>query len=211
MKLPMLLPLVLALGAPGAAAALELRADKVEVSFHIEHPAKEYDAFLRPGGGVGVITLDPQAIESTRATFTIKVDHLDSENTRRDSHMMEVLEGLVHPTIVWTVQSVQGAAGPLKPGVTRVTATGPITIHGVTKPLSVPLEVTVGGKGELAISASFAVSLETFGIERPTLVFVPIEDVVPIVVRVETAANPAVLAPPTPAPSAPVPAPEASP
>ena len=191
---------------PGSAGALELQTGRVEVSFHIEHPAKEYDAILLPDGGSARIQIDPSAIERTTASVSLKVDHFFSDNSRRDSHMIEVLEGLVFPTIEWTVTSVVGGSGPITPGVHRLTATGPLTIHGVTRPLSVPIELTVGGKGELTIGAGFSVALEEFGIERPTMVFVPIENIVPIIVKVDTGPNPAVLAPP---PGPPAPSPEA--
>jgi polyisoprenoid-binding protein YceI len=183
------------------ASALEVQTGRVDVTFHISHPAKEYDAFLLPDGGRAFLQLDPTAIEKTTAKFTIQVDHFNSDNTRRDSHMLEVLEGLVFPTIDWSVTSVSGATGPWTPGVHRFTAKGPLTVHGVTRELSVPVEVTVGGQGELTFGSSFTILLEDYEVERPTLVFVPIENELPITVKVETRANPALLAPPPAAPA----------
>jgi|GEM_PF-98588 len=192
------------------ATALEIKTGQVDVTFHISHPAKEYDAFLMPDGGYGTLQLDPTAIENTKATFLIKVDHFNSDNTRRDSHMLETLEGFIYPTIDWNVTSVSGASGAWTPGVHSFKAKGPLTVHGVTKTIEVPVEVTVGGKGEVTFGSTFSILLEDYGIERPTLVFVPIENNLPIIVKVITKPNPALIAPPAPAPAqtAVAPAPE---
>ncbi len=188
------LPCLLAVPALAQADTVELQTSKIDVTFHISHPAKEFDSFLTPDGGLGVITLDPKAMENTKAKFTIKVDHFNSDNTRRDSHMIETMEALVFPTIEWDVQSVSGATGPWTAGVHSFKARGPIQIHGVTRDLEVPVEITVGGKGEITFGSNFSVALEEFGIERPTLVFVPIENDVPVIVKVDTKSNPALLA-----------------
>ena len=196
MKRLALLSLSCLLAAPALAQAdtVELQTSKINVTFHISHPAKEFDSFLTPDGGLGVITLDPKAMENTKARFTIKVDHFSSDNTRRDSHMIETMEALVFPTIEWDVQSVDGATGPWTPGVHSFKAKGPIQIHGVTRDLEVPVEITVGGKGEITFGSNFSVALEEFEIERPTLVFVPIENDVPVIVKVDTKPNPELLA-----------------
>ena len=192
-RFPAAAVLALALGSTPVLAA-ELETGKVDVTFHISHPAKEYDAFLQPDGGYGKLIVEPGAIEKTTAQFTIKVDHFNSDNTRRDSHMLEVLEAFVYPTIEWTVERVTGVSGPLIPGVHQARASGPLTVHGVTRPLDTPIELTIGPKGALTIGAHFTILLEDFQIERPTLVFVPIANELPIIVKVETKPDPSLLA-----------------
>ncbi len=193
------------------ASALEVETGKVDVTFHISHPAKEYDALLVPDGGHASLAVDPLAIENTTAAITIKVDHFNSDNTRRDSHMLETLEAFVYPTIEWKVEKIDNISGPLTPGGYSGLASGPLTLHGVTKQLEIPIELTVGGQAELTIEASFTILLEDFGIERPTLIFVPIENELPIGVKVQTRANPALLeaakTPATPPPAEPTTAP----
>jgi len=189
------------------ASAVEIETGKVDVTFHISHPAKEYDAFLVPDGGYAKLQVDPQAIENTTAAITIKVDHFNSDNTRRDSHMLETMEAFVYPTIQWQVDKISKLSGPLTPGSHTGVAAGPLTVHGVTKQLEIPIELTVGGQAELTIGASFTILLEDFGIERPTLVFVPIENELPIIVKVQTKAKPELLEAAKPPPPAPPPAP----
>ncbi|MCO4770036.1 MAG: YceI family protein [Deltaproteobacteria bacterium] len=212
MKSMLFLALASLLTLPSTASAepMTIETRKLDVTFHISHPAKEFDSFLLPDGGLGTITIDPQAMEATKAAFSLKVDHFNSDNTRRDSHMIEVMEGLVFPTIDWDVQSVSGATGPWTPGVHSFKAKGPITVHGVTKAIEVPVEFTIGGQGEITFGANFTVGLEDYGIERPTLVFVPIENEVPIIVKVDTKPNPDLVAAAAAKPEPPASTPEGS-
>lgn len=181
------------------ASALDLASSGFDITFHISHPAKEYDARLLDGGGSAELQLEPADFTKSTVDCSIQVVQFNSDNTRRDSHMMEVLEGLIFPTITWSVESITGAAGALTAGTHPYTAAGPLTIKETTKRISVPVEVTVGEDGAISVAASLAVSLEEYGIKRPTLLFVPIADELPIQVQVRFPANPAVFAPP-PAP-----------
>ncbi len=169
--------------APTGAWALDVTASEASLTFHISHPAKKYDGILLAGGGTFVGHFDPADISKTGCDVEIRVDQFNSSNTRRDSHMIEVLEGLIFPTITWRVEGLTGVTGPLKPGKYLATASGPLTVHGVSQELSIPIAMTVEPDGKIDVSADFTIELEAFGLDRPTLVFVPIENVVPIKVR----------------------------
>lgn len=202
--------LLLLLLVPASASALDVVATEADVTFHISHPAKEYDAVLLAGGATVTGTFDPDEIANTRAKVSIRVDKFNSDNVRRDSHMMETLEGLIFPTIEWTVNAFDGPTGPMEPGVYEAKASGPLTIHGVSLSILVPVTMNVASDGTVTVDSRFVVSLEEYGIDRPTLVFVPIEDEVPIQVKMVFPAGKDVLyvAPP-PAPE-PEPEPEAT-
>jgi len=196
----LLVALTLLLAVP--AHALDIDSKDVGISFHIAHPAKEFDCKLLAGGGKAVLHMDPSDLARTGVDVDIQVGFFNSDNTRRDSHMIEVLEGLIFPTIVWKVDGIGGVSGPVTVGEHRVTAKGPLTVHGKTMDVEVPVQLTIKADGSVEANADFSISLEAFEIERPTLVFVPIEDIVPIKVRIAWPANPALLAPPAPEPAA---------
>jgi len=187
---------------PGNALAADVTANKTDVTFHISHPAKEYDAKLLPGGAKIIGSFDPADLGKTGFDVKISVDKFNSDNTRRDSHMMEVLEGLVFPHITWKVRKLDGATGPIKPGQYKAFGSGPLTVHGVTKPLDAQVVLDIAENGNVTVTSSFSISLEEFGIERPTLVFVPIADDVPIKVSVVFPGGAGIF-PPDPAPEAP--------
>jgi polyisoprenoid-binding protein YceI len=193
---------------PAGASAMDVAASASDVTFHISHPAKQYDAVLLDGGSTATGTFDPAEIANTRAKVSIRVDKFNSDNVRRDSHMMETMEGLIFPTIEWTVTSLDGPTGPIKPGAYEGKASGPLTLHGVTLSLLVPVTINVASDGTITVDSRFVISLEEYGIERPTLVFVPIEDEVPIEVKMVFPAGPDVLY--VEPPPAPEPEPEAT-
>ena len=191
------------------AAALEVTATKSEVTFHISHPAKEYDANLLPGGAKMVATVNPTDLSQMGFDVSIQVDKFNSDNTRRDSHMIETMEALIFPTITWKVTKLDGPTGPVAAGSYKGFASGPLTVHGVTETLEAPITMTISESGDIAVKSDFSVSLERFGIDRPTLVFVPIKDDVPIKVSVVFPGGTAIFPPaaaPEPSTEEPVPA-----
>lgn len=189
-------------GVSGSALAGNVTASKTDVTFHISHPAKEYDANLLPGGAKIVGSFDPTDLGKTGFDVKISVEKFFSDNTRRDSHMMEVLEGLVFPHITWKVRKLDGVTGPIKPGQYKAFGAGPLTVHGVTKTLDAQVGLDISENGNVTVTSSFSISLEEFQIERPTLVFVPIADDVPIKVSVVFPGGAGIF-PPDPAPEAP--------
>lgn len=189
------------------ALAADVTASEADVTFHISHPAKEYDAHLLAGGANIVGRFDPTDLGKTGFDVKISVDKFNSDNTRRDSHMMEVLEGLIFPNITWKVTSLDGVTGPINPGQYKAYAAGPLTVHGVSKTLEAKVALDIAENGNVTVSTSFSISLEDYAIERPTLVFVPIKDELPIKVSVVFPGGAGIFPPEPP----PAPAPEAAP
>ena len=175
--------LFLALTLVSPARATDLTASAIDVTFHIAHPAKEYDAKLLKDGATATATFDPADLSTLTLVTSIRVELFNSDNKRRDSHMIETLEGLVFPTIEWTVSSVKGLSGPVSAGTYEFIAVGPMTLHGVTKDLEIPVQLVIDDAMHLTATSDFSINLEAWGIERPTLLFIPIADNVPIEVR----------------------------
>lgn len=186
------------------AVALELSSTAFDVSYHISHPAKEFDGALLPGGATARLSLDPSDFSKSTVDCDITVGQFNSDNSRRDSHMLQVMEALIFPKVSWKVTSI-GLAGPLTPGTHSTQASGPLTIRDQTQDLKAPVTLQVGEDGAITVTSSFKVSLDAYGVERPSLLFVKIEDEVPIQVSVTFPANPGVFAPP------PAPEPEVAP
>ena len=135
--------LFLALTLVSPARATDLTASAIDVTFHIAHPAKEYDAKLLKDGATATATFDPGDLSTLTLDTSIRVEFFNSDNKRRDSHMIETLEGLVFPTIEWTVSSVKGLSGPVSAGTYEFIAVGPMTLHGVTKDLEIPVQLVI--------------------------------------------------------------------
>ena len=188
---------------PQTGQAKEQKATIAQVGFHISHPAKQYDCKLLQGGATAIAHFDGSDLSKTSVDATIQVEYFNSDNELRDSHMMEVLEGIIFPTITWKGVATGVAATPITVGKHNIRVKGPLTVHGVTQEVEIPVVMDVAENGLVTVQASFSISLESYEIERPSLVFVKIADEVPINVKMVFPAGPELLAAPIaePAPS----------
>jgi polyisoprenoid-binding protein YceI len=53
---------------------------------------------------------------------------------------------------------------------------GELDFHGVKRPLDVPVKIEFGPDGAAAVRAKMKVSLEAHGVDRPSLLFVKVDD-----------------------------------
>jgi polyisoprenoid-binding protein YceI len=93
-----------------------------------------------------------------------KVSSFNSGLSSRDSHMIEVLDALALPNITFSSTSI-------KYNGAEILTTGKLQFHGVTK--EVQFIVRVKKENNLWLyEGEFPVLLETFNVERPSLLFV---------------------------------------
>jgi len=167
------LVLLILLGAPltlavPTRAADTYKADPVHSSavFRAHHAGAAYvwGRFNDPTGTFVVDEADP-----TRSSFTgeIQVANVDTHNDKRDAHLKspDFFNARQYPTITFKSTSVKKGDAP---NVLQVT--GNLTMHGVTKPVTVPVELT--GKGQFppgtqraGIEATFNVKMSDFEIK----------------------------------------------
>lgn len=108
-----------------------------------------------------------------------QVSTFDSDNTNRDAHMMETVEGEKYPWV-----SVRAALPGFKlptSGTTTVTVQAAVELHGVA--IAHPIDIKLDTNDGVHFKASFQFdeSLTAHKIERPSLMFVPVEDLIRIV------------------------------
>lgn len=120
----------------------------------------------------GSFTIDPANLAGIRGTISAKVSTMKTGNTTRDGHLKgaEWLDAASYPTITFTISSVSGikVKGHKASGIAK----GTFTMHGVTKPLSIPYTITYldasaatrkKAPGDLVmITADFKISLKDF-------------------------------------------------
>jgi hypothetical protein len=116
-----------------------------------------------------------------------QVSTFDSDNTNRDSHMMETVEGEKYPWV-----SVRAALPGFKlptSGTTKVTVQASVELHGV--PVSHPVDITLETKDgkNFHIAFTFTESLTAHKIERPSLMFVAVDDLLTISGKADIAAK----------------------
>lgn len=142
------------------------------VRFHIRHKLHQVDGRSTSIEGRAVVEPDGKVLAMVR----IPVASFDSGNTNRDAHMRETLESGAHPFVVF--KGVASLVVPAAAGRSPVPLhfKGELDFHGVKRPVEVPAAVEFRPDGMAAVRGKMTLSLEAFRIERPSLLFVKIDD-----------------------------------
>jgi polyisoprenoid-binding protein YceI len=95
------------------------------------------------GGPTGTFTYDPADPSTLAFTVSVSLDHLDTQSDRRDADIKgpDWFNAKQFPTIDFKSTSVK------KTGDTTYAVTGDFTLHGVTKSITVNMEMTGSAQG----------------------------------------------------------------
>jgi hypothetical protein len=108
---------------------------------------------------------------SGQIEFSVLIKGFEFEKALMQEHFNEnYMESDLYPkaTFKGTVEN-SGTLVFTKDNTYKVKINGSLTMHGVTKPVSVPATITIKG-GSISASASFTVSAEDYNIKIPALV-----------------------------------------
>ena len=114
----------------------------------------------------------------------------DSGNVNRDAHMKEALEAARYPEVVLKALGPSLPVPPKFPTTATQAFRVQLTLHGVSQILDLSIELKWENPNRVRASAKFPVSLEAFHVERPSLMFVKVEDTVRIEADILFAAQP---------------------
>ena len=134
------LGLTLAAAAPVQAevARFRIQPEASELTFHATSRLMNADGkFSRFSGDV---TVDPADLTTARVTVSVDASTLDTGITRRDRHLRSEDFFYVEkfPAITFESLRVEGAGR-------RLLVVGRLTLHGVTREMRVPVDVSVAG------------------------------------------------------------------
>lgn len=135
----------------------------------------------------GRIVVDPASVEDT-VVVRLEVDmaSLDTGIGERNKHMKKNhLETDKYPKAVFEGATLLGPAGAALAGGKAVAfdCEGNFTLHGVTRPLRVTVEVTLANERTLSFKTSFKVPLADYKISRPKFLFLKLGEVQDVVVE----------------------------
>lgn len=104
----------------------------------------------------------------------VPVTSFRSGDANRDGHMLETLEVNKYPYVLWkgVVRLAPGRELPTG----GVTMTGELQLHGVSRPASVPISLELADDRTVRVRGSLDVGLDAHRIDRPSLLFVKIDD-----------------------------------
>lgn len=131
------------------------------VAFSIRHFFTQVPGQFNDFGGT--IHYDPEDVEASRVSFVVQAESIDTDNDRRDQHLRsaDFFHVEKFPTLSFESKKVTEAGDELQ-------VTGDLTIHGVTREVTIPVEflgsmVTPMGT-RAGFATEFAIDRKDFGI-----------------------------------------------
>ncbi len=163
--------LVLAQAPQPAARLLGIEAGKSSVRYHLVHKLHKIDGESKQVEGK--VALKPDG--TVQAMVRISIASFDSGDSSRDSNTRDTLEAQKYPFVTYkgTAKLDPPASYPAK---VKVTLEGVLDFHGRQRPTSAPIEVEFASPTEASATTHFQVSLDNFEIERPSLMFMKLDD-----------------------------------
>jgi polyisoprenoid-binding protein YceI len=120
----------------------------------------------RTGDVSGSITIDGTTL--TEAEFEVDLTTITTNESRRDDRVQDALETSTFPTATFTLtEPVELGAGAADGEPVTVTATGDLTIHGVTQPVELPIEAQLV-EGTVVVVGSLDLVFADYGVAVPT-------------------------------------------
>jgi polyisoprenoid-binding protein YceI len=105
--------------------------------------------------------INDQALEKSTFEMTVDVASLDTNSTQRDNHLKSdaFFDVAKYPTALIAVKSIR------KVGEGSYEGDGEITLHGVTKPIKLPVKILLNEGGRLRFRGSVEINRQDFGIK----------------------------------------------
>jgi polyisoprenoid-binding protein YceI len=105
----------------------------------------------------------------TAASFTADLTTLVSDESRRDGQLRnQALETSQFPSATFTLtQPIELGAVPAEGQAVEVTATGDLTLHGVTKSVEIPMQAKLEN-GVASVVGTLPIVFADYGIAKPT-------------------------------------------
>ncbi|GAB3732676.1 YceI family protein [Spirosoma lituiforme] len=150
-------------------AKRKLVADKAlsTVTYSAKHPLHKWDGVSHDVNCA--LIYNDETKQPEMVAVSLKVASFDSDNNNRDSHAIEVLEGLKYPNVTFVSSDVKAGENG------AITAKGTLTFHGVARPATLQATRKEAG-GKMTLAGEFPVSLTEHNIERPSLMGLKTED-----------------------------------
>lgn len=116
-----------------------------------------------------VIVANEDKTEITQVAVSAKISTFDSQNSNRDSHMMEVTEAIKFPAVNFAGKSITAIDN------NKFTVSGKLIFHGITRDISFEAQQKKNGKS-LEITGGFVIKMTDYEIERPSLMGIATDD-----------------------------------
>lgn len=155
-----------------AQETLAVDGSQSRITYHLVHKMHKVDGVSKKVEGKAVLLPDGKAQVQVRAP----VESFDSGNVNRDAHMKEAVEAAKFPFVELKALA-DGMAPPASfPATVKKTFKVQLLFHGIKQLFDVPVDVTWESPERARAKASFKISLDGYKVERPSLMFVKVDD-----------------------------------
>jgi polyisoprenoid-binding protein YceI len=126
--------------------------------------AMEADVATNGSNAAAALSAGEKAI--TSVAFRVPAARLDCRNGQMNEHMRKALKADANPTIAFELVSydVLDAAG-----TTRAKLAGTLSLGGVTKPVSIDVDLVKEGAAGLRVKGGYDLRMTEFGLKPPSL------------------------------------------
>jgi polyisoprenoid-binding protein YceI len=167
-----LLLLVASVARAQAPADFSVDPGQSSLTYHLVHKLHHVEGVSHKLDGKARLMPDGKAQVMLRAPS----ESFDSGNVNRDAHMKEAVDAARFPTIELKALG-EGIKPPATfPSTEQKTFKAQLSFHGVQQQLDLPVELVWESANRVRASASFGISLDSFKVERPSLMFVKVDD-----------------------------------
>jgi polyisoprenoid-binding protein YceI len=146
--------------------------EKGSITYHMRHKLHEWDGVSDKLKIQANWENASPVNKITKIAISTKVSSFNSGLSNRDSHMIEVLEALTYPNIVFNSTSIIYNQNDLL-------VTGQLQFHGVSKQISFNAKQS-DKEGNIFFEGAFPILLEDFKVKRPSLLYVKAENEIQI-------------------------------
>lgn len=136
------------------------------ISYTMHHPLHDWEGVSRELNSVILTDASKNAI--SQVAVSVKLSSFNSKNANRDSHMIEVTEGLKYPNVTFSSSEIQQQGD-------KLLVKGTLSFHGVNRNISFEAQRKRSGD-KLEISGSFKLKMTQFNIEPPSLMAISTDD-----------------------------------
>ncbi len=146
------------------------------------HAEDTYDSFDGKTSDVtGTIVADPANPSAGSVQIDINLDTLDTGNGMRNKEMRgRYLETNKFGTATFKSVNVTGPPSVSANQPADINVTGNLTLHGVTKRMTITVRVVLIPDGRIHATSSFKIHMPDFGISVPHNILVTVNDEVPV-------------------------------
>ena len=164
-----MIALLCLLGATVSAGTYAVDPSASTLKYTVVHKLHQVDATSKQVEGKAVVRPDGTALTEVRA----QVASFRSGDGNRDEHMAEVMDVGKFPYVVLKAVGKLGPGGEVPQPLAM---NAQVELHGVKQSYPVQVSVQPQADGSLHVTSAFDVSLDAHKIDRPSLLFVKIED-----------------------------------